>query len=163
MTLALGDALAMTVMHLKGFTRTDFGRLHPGGTLGARLKPVKRLMHSGKALPLTRPDSSMHDAVVEMTVKRLGVVGVVDEEGYLVGVITDGDLRRNIERGLDHTASEFMNRDPKTIAPDALIDDALTLFEEHKITVIFVVDKASDGERKRPIGVLHIHDCPAAR
>ena len=81
MTLALGDALAMTVMRLKGFTRTDFGRLHPGGSLGARLKPVSRLMHSGKHVPLTRGDSSMHDAIVEMTAKRLGVVGVVDDQG----------------------------------------------------------------------------------
>src|SRR5437868_13779270 len=115
MTLALGDALAMTVMRQKGFSRTDFGRLHPGGALGARLKPVTRLMHSGEALPLTRETSSMHDAVVEMSAKRLGVIGVTDDKGHLVGVITDGDLRRNIERGLDHSAAEFMTRDPKTI------------------------------------------------
>src|SRR5207253_3626022 len=98
MTLALGDALAMTVMRQKGFTRTDFGRLHPGGSLGARLRPVRRLMHGGKALPLTREDSSMHDTVVVMSAKRLGVVGVTYDAGELVGVITDGDLRRNIER-----------------------------------------------------------------
>ena len=157
MTLALGDALAMTVMHRKGFSRTDFGRLHPGGALGARLKPVGRLMHSGEALPLTAADSSMHNAIVEMSAKRLGVVGVVDESGNLIGVITDGDLRRNIERGLDHVASEFMTREPKTIAPDALVDDALTLFEEHRITTLFVV------EGNRPVGVLHIHDCPPPR
>jgi arabinose-5-phosphate isomerase len=161
MTLALGDALAMTVMRQKGFTRTDFGRLHPGGALGARLKPVRRLMHKGKAVPLTRADSSMHDAVVEMSAKRLGVVGVVDDAGNLVGVITDGDLRRNIERGLDHQAAEFMTRDPKTIAPDALVDDALTLFEEHRITALFVVEE--DGRGKKPVGVLHIHDCPPPR
>src|SRR5438067_10908421 len=140
MTLALGDALAMTVMRQKGFTRTDFGRLHPGGSLGARLKPVRRLMHSGEALPLTRADSSMHDTVVEMSAKRLGIIGVIDADGYLLGVITDGDLRRNIERGLDHAAGEFMTRNPKTVAPDALVDEALTLFEEHKITALFVVE-----------------------
>jgi arabinose-5-phosphate isomerase len=161
MTLALGDALAMTVMRLKGFTRTDFGRLHPGGSLGARLKPVRRLMHSGDDLPLTGADSSMHDTVVEMTAKRLGLVGVVDDGGHLVGVITDGDLRRNIERGLDHRAAEFMTANPKTIAADALVDDALTLFEEHKITALFVVEE--DGQAKTPVGVLHIHDCPAPR
>lgn len=161
MTLALGDALAMTVMRQKGFTRTDFGRLHPGGALGARLKPVSRLMHKGKALPLTREDSSMHDAVLEMSAKRLGVVGVTDASGDLVGIITDGDLRRNIERGLDHSAAEFMTRAPKTIAPDALVDDALTLFDEHRITTLFVVE--ADGAGKRPVGVLHIHDCPASR
>lgn len=161
MTLALGDALAMTVMRQKGFTRTDFGRLHPGGSLGARLRPVRRLMHGRKALPLTREDSSMHDTVVEMSAKRLGVVGVIDASGYLVGVITDGDLRRNIERGLEHTAAEFMTKDPKTVGPDDLIDDALVLFDDYKITSLFVVE--DDGNGKKPVGVLHIHDCPAGR
>src|SRR3954471_17863563 len=155
MTLALGDALAMTVMRQKGFTRTDFGRLHPGGALGARLKPVSRLMHSGDALPLIGEDASMHDAIVEMSAKRLGIIGVVDNMGDLVGAITDGDLRRHIEQGLDHTAAEFMTRDPKTIDADALIDDALTLFDEHKITALFVVQQ--DGREKMPVGVLHIH------
>ena len=161
MSLALGDALAMTVMRQKGFTRTDFGRLHPGGTLGARLKPVRRLMHSGDQLPLIRHDRSMHDAVVEISEKRLGIVGVTDEAGRLVGVITDGDLRRNIERGLDHSAAEFMTSDPKTIGPDALVGDAVELFDEYRITSLFVVDERN-GE-KRPVGVIHIHDCPAAR
>jgi len=161
MALALGDALAMTVMRQKGFTRTDFGRLHPGGSLGARLRPVRRLMHGGKSLPLISEDSSMHDTVVEMSQKRLGVVGVIDDRGHLVGVITDGDLRRNIERGLDHTAGEFMTRDPKTVEPDDLIADALPFFDEYKITSLFVVE--GDGEGKKPVGVLHIHDCPASR
>jgi arabinose-5-phosphate isomerase len=155
MTLALGDALAMTVMRQKGFTRTDFGRLHPGGSLGARLKPVSRLMHSGKELPLVDQGTSMHDAVLEMSAKRLGVVGVTDEAGDLVGVITDGDLRRHIEQGLDHPASAFMTADPKTIVPDSLVDEAMILFDEYKITTLFVV------EDRRPVGVLHIHDCPA--
>lgn len=161
MTLALGDALAMTVMRQRGFTRTDFGRLHPGGTLGVRLKPVRRLMHSGAALPLTKARSSMHDAIVEMSAKRIGVIGVTDDNGHLIGVITDGDLRRNMERGLDHTAEEFMTRDPKTIGPDALVDDALALFDEYKITAVFVVEE--DDEGKKPVGVLHIHDCPQSR
>ena len=157
MTLALGDALAMTVMRQKGFTRTDFGRLHPGGSLGARLKPVSRLMHSGEELPLVDQRTSMHDAVLEMSAKRLGVVGVTDEAGDLIGVITDGDLRRHIEQGLDHPASVFMTADPKTIVPDSLVDEALILFDEYKITTLFVV------EDRRPVGVLHIHDCPAIR
>jgi arabinose-5-phosphate isomerase len=160
MTLALGDALAMTVMRQKGFTRTDFGRLHPGGALGARLKPVRRLMHSGPQMPLTHQSTSMHRAVLEMTEKRLGVIGVTDDDGRLVGVITDGDLRRNIERGLDHSAAEFMTTHPKTIAPDSLVADALTLFDEYKITALFVVE--DDGSGQKPVGVLHIHDCPAA-
>jgi arabinose-5-phosphate isomerase len=157
MTLALGDALAMTVMRQKGFTRTDFGRLHPGGALGARLKPVRRLMHSGDQLPLVDQNTSMHDTVVEMSAKRLGVVGVTNEAGELVGVITDGDLRRHIEQGLDHPASAFMTANPKTIGPDALVDEALTLFDEHRITTLFVV------EGRKPIGVVHIHDCPPPR
>jgi arabinose-5-phosphate isomerase len=157
MTLALGDALAMTVMRQKGFSRTDFGRLHPGGSLGARLKPVSRLMHSGDQLPLVDAHTNMHDTVLEMSAKRLGVVGVTDESGNLVGVITDGDLRRHIEQGLDHEASEFMTRNPKTIAPNSLVDEALTLFEEYRITALFVVDG------RKPVGVLHIHDCPPQR
>ena len=157
MTLALGDALAMTVMRLKGVTRTDFGRLHPGGSLGARLKPVSRLMHSGSDVPLINSASSMHEAVVEMSAKRLGLVGVVDEQGDLIGVITDGDLRRNIERGLDHEAAEFMTRNPKTIGAEALVDDALRLFDDYRITALFVVNGT------KPVGVLHIHDCPAQR
>jgi arabinose-5-phosphate isomerase len=161
MTLALGDALAMTVMRQKGFSRTDFGRLHPGGALGARLRPVRRLMHSGGELPLTRDSASMHEAVVEMSAGRLGIIGVIDDRGYLVGAITDGDLRRHIEQGLDHSAAEFMTRDPKTLAPDALIDDALALFEENKITALFVVEE--DGTGKKPLGVVHIHDCPSPR
>ena len=157
MSLALGDALAMTVMRQKGFTRTDFGRLHPGGTLGARLKPVRKLMHSGNQLPLVGQSASMHDAIVVMTEKRLGIAGVTDEDGRLVGVITDGDLRRNIERGLDHSAAEFMTAEPKTIGPDSLVADAVALFEDYKITSLFVV-----GDDGKPMGVIHIHDCPAA-
>ena len=157
MTLALGDALAMTVMRQKGFSRTDFGRLHPGGALGARLKPVSRLMHGAAAMPLIRENASIHDVIVEISAKRLGIVGVTDGDGRLVGVITDGDLRRNIERGIDHRAADFMTRSPKTIAADALVDDALTLFEENKITALFV----TDGDK--PVGVLHIHDCPPPR
>ena len=157
MTLALGDALAMTVMREKGFSRTDFGRIHPGGMLGLRLRPVRRVMHGGDLLPLVGADTSMHDAIVVMSEKRLGVVGVTDGEGRLIGVITDGDLRRNIERGLDHPASAYMNINPKAVAPDALVDEALTLFEEHRITTLFVIE---DG---RPVGVVHIHDLPASR
>jgi arabinose-5-phosphate isomerase len=161
MSIALGDALAMTVMRQKGFTRSDFGRLHPGGALGARLKPVSRLMHSADQLPLIGEDASMRSAIVEMTEKRLGLVGVTGQNGDLVGVITDGDLRRNIERGLDHSAGEFMTRNPKSIAPDALVADALDLFEQYRITALFVVEEIKG--HKRPVGVLHIHDCTVAR
>jgi arabinose-5-phosphate isomerase len=157
MTLALGDALAMTVMRQKGFTRSDFGRLHPGGSLGFRLKPVKRLMHRGEELPLVSHETDMHDAVVEMSAKRLGLVGVTDDAGQLIGIITDGDLRRHIEDGLDHPASAFMTATPKTIGPDTLVGEALDLFDQFRITTLFVVHE------DQPVGVLHIHDCSAAR
>ena len=157
MTLALGDALAMTVMRQKGFTRTDFIRLHPGGALGARLKTVDSLMHSGDALPLIGEEGSVHDAIEVISAKGLGIVGVTDGAGNLAGVITDGDVRRHVEEGLDRKASDFMTREPKTISSDALVDDALTLFDEHKITAIFVVRECE------PVGVLHIHDCPPIR
>ena len=121
------------------------------------VKPVKRIMHGGDQLPLVNKDTNMHDVIVVMSEKRLGVVGVTDNAGNLVGVITDGDLRRHMEQGLDHPASVFMSASPKTVAPDSLIDDALTLFDEYRITTLFVVD---DG---KPVGVLHIHDCPATR
>lgn len=161
MTLALGDALAMTVMRLKGVTRTDFGKLHPGGSLGVRLKPVRRLMHRGDSIPLADAATSMHEAIVEMTAKRLGIVGVVDDKGHLLGVVTDGDLRREIERGLDLPVTAYMTGDPKTLSGDALVDEALTLFEEHRITAIFIVEETERG--RIPLGVLHIHDCRAAR
>ena len=158
MTLALGDALAMTVMREKGFTRTDFGRLHPG-RLARRAAASRsaRLMHGGDAAAADRRRrlDARRDRRNDRKAARL--VGVTDGDGRLVGVITDGDLRRNIERGLDHPARDFMTADPKTIAPDALVDEALTLFDEHRITALFVV------EGGRPVGVLHIHDCPAAR
>jgi arabinose-5-phosphate isomerase len=104
-----------------------------------------------------KPGTGMRDAVLVMTAKTFGCVGIADGDGTLVGVITDGDLRRNIERGLDHQARDFMTSSPKTIAPDTLVDEALRLFDEYRITALFVV------EGERPVGVLHIHDCPAAR
>ena len=158
MTLALGDALAMTVMHRRASRRTDFGRLHPGGALGARLKPVSRLMHSGEALPLTGEDSSMHEAMVEMSAKRLGVVGVVDEAGDLVGVITDGDLRRNIERGLDHKAARVHDprpQDDRAGRAGRRRADPVRRAQDH--------DACSSSRGRKPVGVLHIHDCPPAR
>jgi arabinose-5-phosphate isomerase len=157
MTLALCDELEMTVMRQKGFSRADFGKLHPGGSLGVRLKPVKKLMHAGDQLPLVSHETNMHDAVVEMSAKRLGLVGVTNEQGQLIGIITDGDLRRHIEEGLDHPASAFMTATPKTIGPDTLVGEALDLFDQFRITTLFVVDE------DQPIGVLHIHDCSAAR
>ena len=153
MTLALGDALAMTVMRQKGFTRTDFGRLHPG-------RLARRAAEAGAAADARRRVAAADPRRTARCTTRWSrcppsgsaSIGVTDDDGYLVGVITDGDLRRNIERGLDHTAAEFMTRDPKTIAPDALVDDALTLFDEYRITALFVVedDGGQEAGRRAP-------------
>ena len=155
MTLAVGDALAMTVMRARGFGRADFHRLHPAGSLGNRLKAVSSVMRRGEELPLVRPDTPMLEAVVEMTAKRLGVVGVVDESDLLVGVVTDGDLRRNLDRLSHATAGEIMTSHPKVVRPITMAEDALAVLTHHKITVLFVVD---DPALPKPIGVVHIHD-----
>ena len=156
MQLALGDALAMALLTARGFTPEDFGRFHPGGNLGAMLEPVARLMHCGDELPLVRPDDTMHRVLLEMTGKRFGAAGIVDDDGRLIGIITDGDLRRAMEKHPDLmqlTAAEVMTRDPKTVSPDTLAGAALGLLNEKKITVVFVVDEAG-----RPVGILHMHD-----
>jgi len=149
--IALGDALAVALLEKRGFTAHDFKVLHPGGKLGAALKTVDELMHIGAELPLVSPSTPMSEALLVMTERRFGVLGVVGADGRLAGVITDGDLRRKIEGLMSHTAGEVMNPGPKTIAPDALAAEALAIMQG-RITVLFVVE---DG---RPIGVLHIHD-----
>jgi arabinose-5-phosphate isomerase len=155
MTLAVGDALAMTVMRARGFGRADFHKLHPAGAIGKRLQPVSAIMRSGEAIPLVAPGTPMLEAVVEMTAKRLGAVGVADDGGRLIGVITDGDLRRHLDELSDATAGAIMTREPKLVRPITLAEDALALMGRHKITLLFVVDDPADP---RPIGVVHIHD-----
>lgn len=158
-TLALGDALAVALMQMKGFEEKDFAMLHPGGTLGKRLLlRVEDLMHVGKALPMVLENTLMRDAIFEITSKRLGVTGVCNPEGQLVGVITDGDLRRALERYsdlFDRKASEVMTRNPKWIEKDALAAKAVQRMEEYSITSLFVFGQA--GERV-PIGIIHLHD-----
>lgn len=155
-TLALGDALAMALSEARGFTTEDFGRLHPGGRLGKRLTPVSELMHGGERAPRVGLEASMREAIYEMSKKGLGITAVVDAEGRLAGCISDGDLRRRLEREpnpLDHTAAECMMPNPRTIAPDALAPAALHDMEERRITSLFVV--AADG---RYLGIVHLHD-----
>ena len=155
MQLALGDALAMALLDAKGFDSEDFGKLHPGGSLGAKLKPLKEVMHAGEELPLVAPDTPMDKALLEMTGKRFGVIGIV-RDNRLVGIITDGDLRRAMEKHPDllHLkAGEVMTPDPKVMHPDEPAGKALALMNEKKITVIFVVDDAG-----HPVGIVHIHD-----
>ena len=156
MQLALGDALAMALLAARGFTAEQFGHFHPGGNLGAMLEPVARLMRSGEALPLACPDDPMPQVLLEMTGKRFGAVGIIDDEGRLIGIITDGDLRRAMERHpnlMELSAAQVMTAAPKTISPDTLAGAALGLLNEKKITVLFVVDEAD-----RPVGILHMHD-----
>ncbi|HWP35320.1 MAG TPA: KpsF/GutQ family sugar-phosphate isomerase [Thermodesulfobacteriota bacterium] len=162
-TLALGDALAMAVMARRGFKAEDFALLHPGGTLGRRLLlTVADLMHTGEAVPRVRPDTPMREVLFEISSKMLGVTGVVDEAGRLVGVITDGDLRRGLEAHgdgfLGRLAGEVMTRHPRRIEKDALAAQALRLMEENvprPITSLFVVDKPGDDV---PVGIIHLHD-----
>ena len=155
--LAMGDALAMALSVEKGFRPEDFAALHPGGKLGKRFLKVADLMHSGGDLPLVGLAAPMKDVVYEMSKKRLGITGVVDGDGRLAGVVSDGDLRRLMERegegawGTD--AAGAMNRAPKTIASGAFATEALRLMEERKITSLFIV--GADG---RPKGIVHLHD-----
>jgi arabinose-5-phosphate isomerase len=154
--LALGDALAVALLERRGFKAGDFARLHPSGALGRRLLRVEDLMHRGEALPLVTVHTSFKETVLEMTTKRLGVTGVTDRHGALVGVITDGDLRRALERSTDVgalTARGLMTKNPKTVDGSSLAAEALAIMERFSITSLFIVDSAHT-----PQGIIHIHD-----
>src|SRR5688572_20678590 len=154
--LALGDALAMTLLVAKGFKQEDFASLHPGGKLGKRLMRVEQLMHGGEQAPIVRVDTSMADIIYEMNRKGLGMSCVVDDANHLVGIITDGDLRRQMSNGtnfLSRQASAVMTRRPVTVAPGTLATEALHVLEQRKITSIVVVDAANIVQ-----GVVHLHD-----
>ena len=153
--LALGDALAVSLLERKGFSADDFRVFHPGGKLGRRLMRVADIMHGGERMPLLGPATPMMDAILEMTSKSLGCVGIVDAHRRLCGIITDGDIRRHIADAnlLRRTAGEVMNLTVKTIPADALASEALQIMNAKSITALFVVE---DG---RPVGILHIHDC----
>lgn len=156
MTLALGDALAVALMEHREFTAERFRDFHPGGKLGAQLSRVRDLMHRGDALPLVDAETGMADVLLEISRKGFGVVGVRDAAGALSGIITDGDLRRHMEGLLSHTAGEVMTRAPRSIAPDALAEEAVGVMNDSKITCLFVIDPKGDGQAE---GLLHIHDC----
>ena len=151
MTLALGDALAVALMEHRRFTPEHFRTFHPGGKLGARLARVQDLMHDD--MPLVGMDALMTDTLLEITRKGFGVTGVTDDAGRLVGIITDGDLRRHMQGLLDRRAGEVMTPNPRSIAPEALAEAALAEMQGSKITSLFAV---RDG---LPQGILHIHDC----
>jgi arabinose-5-phosphate isomerase len=153
MQLVLGDCLAMALLEAKGFTAHEFKDFHPGGSLGASLKYVSDVMHKGEALPLARDTERMSAALVTMTQKRFGCLGIVDAKGKLIGIVTDGDLRRHM--GADivraHTA-DIMTRRPKTATPRMLASAALEMINAARITALFVVDKG------KPVGIVHVHD-----
>ena len=155
--LAIGDALAMTLLVEKGFKPEDFANLHPGGKLGKRLMRVESLMHGGKQCPAVRADTRMHDVIYEMSSKGLGMTCVLDGGDALLGIITDGDLRRHMDRApgiLELTAADVMTRAPVSIPPTTLATEALNIMEQRKITSIPVVD----GDTRRVAGVVHLHD-----
>ncbi|KZY02182.1 MULTISPECIES: KpsF/GutQ family sugar-phosphate isomerase [unclassified Sulfitobacter] len=156
MTLALGDALAVALMENRNFTPEHFRDFHPGGKLGAQLSRVSDLMHREEALPLITRDTPMTDALIEISQKGFGVVGVTDEAGALRGVITDGDLRRHMDGLLSLSAGDVMTKTPTTIGPGALAEQAVGIMNARKITCLFVVDPAGTGQ---PEGLIHIHDC----
>ncbi|MDX1712061.1 MAG: KpsF/GutQ family sugar-phosphate isomerase [Rhodovibrionaceae bacterium] len=155
--MALGDALAVTLLERRGFSAQDFHVLHPGGSLGARLLKVADIMHTGDELPLCRPETAMDEAILVMTERKFGCVGVVDGDGKLAGIVTDGDLRRHMSDALlKQSAGEIMTRDPLTIGAQALAAEALGQMNQgpRQITSLFVVD-----EDRHPVGIVHIHDC----
>lgn len=153
MTLALGDALAIALMEHRAFTPDHFRMFHPGGKLGARLLKVQDLMHQEP--PLVAETMPMGEALLEITRRGYGVVGVTDAQGDLAGIITDGDLRRHLDGLLTHVAGEVMTPNPRTIGPDALAGEALALMNDRKITCLLV----TAPESRRAVGILHVHDC----
>jgi arabinose-5-phosphate isomerase len=155
MQLAMGDCLALALLESRGFSAADFKVFHPGGQLGANLQYAGDLMHKGEKVPLVPAGMAMSDALVVMTEKSFGCLGILDEAGRLAGILTDGDLRRHMGPGLLHArVGDIMTRGPKTIAPDTLASTALALMNGHKqpFTALFVV------EDERPVGIVHIHD-----
>jgi len=154
--LAIGDALAMTLLVEKGFRQEDFASLHPGGKLGKKLMRVETLMHAGKQCPVVAHGAKMRDVIYEMSSKSLGMTCVVDDNGLLVGIITDGDLRRHMERGVDVralTAGDVMTRGAVAVPPATLAAEALNIMEQRRITSLPVVDAG-----RRVAGVVHLHD-----
>jgi len=156
-TLVMGDALAIALLKAKNFTKEQFAFYHPGGTLGRRLTlKVEEIMTSGENVPVVKQDVDLHSAILEMTSKRLGATCVVDEEGKLVGIITDGDLRRAMEKYSNLSqlkAKDVMGKNPKSIKPDVLASYAIQLMETYKITQLICVD-----DENHPIGMIHLHD-----
>ena len=153
MQLALGDALAIALLESHGFTALDFGMLHPGGKLGALLKTVSDFMHTGEQVPLASLGTKMSDAILQMSAKGFGCVGITDAQGALVGIITDGDLRRHMRNDLlNARVDDVMTKAPKTVRTDPLISETLDILNSMKVTALFAVQAG------KPVGVIHVHD-----
>jgi arabinose-5-phosphate isomerase len=154
-TAVLGDILAVCLLERKGFSKTDFKQRHPGGKLGAFLQKVSDLMHKGEEMPLVSDSADMQQALLEMTSKMLGCVGIIDKDNHLLGIITDGDLRRFMSDNILHKkAIDIMTRNPKVTTADKLVAEAVNIMNTKKITQLFVVD-----ENNHPLGLIHLHDC----
>ncbi|ARM13868.1 MULTISPECIES: KpsF/GutQ family sugar-phosphate isomerase [Rhizobium] len=154
MQLALGDALAVALLEARGFTATDFHVFHPGGRLGASLTHVADIMHTGERLPLVAKGTPMPEAITVLSRKHFGCVGVLDEEGRLCGIVTEGDMARNLTRNLAELAvDDIMTKTPKTVKPTMLATAALALLNQHSIGALIVVD-----DDRRPLGLVHFHD-----
>lgn len=153
MQLAVGDALAISLLEARGFSPTDFKTFHPGGQLGANLTQINDLMHVGDSVPLVNSDASMTEAVEMMSAKGFGCVGIIDENGNLAGIITDGDLRRNINQDFNGmSVTNIMTTDPKVVAPSTLASTATAMMNDMKMTILFVT------ENDKPVGLIHMHD-----
>ena len=150
--MGLGDALAIAVMEARKFEAAEFRSFHPGGAIGAQLTQVRQIMRGADSLPLVSPDTPMSEVILTMTSGTFGVAGVIDHDGKLTGVITDGDLRRKLDGLLGHLAKEVCSRNPISIPPETLAADALAIINKNRIGVLFVC------EDSRPIGILHLHD-----
>jgi arabinose-5-phosphate isomerase len=154
MQLAIGDALAVALLEARGFSATDFRVYHPGGKLGAMLSHVSDLMHTSDRLPLVQKGTSMPEAVQELSRKRFGCVGVLDEDGRLCGIVTDGDLARGLNLNLgEMLVDDVMTKDPKTVSRTTLATAAMAVLNKHNISALMVVD-----EERRPVGIVHFHD-----
>ena len=158
MQLALGDAIAMALMDMRGFSRDGMRALHPGGSLGLRLTPVAEIMHVSSRMPLVDLDAPMRDVIVTMTATGFGIAGVADTTGRLVGVITDGDLRRHFDDLGSANAAQVMTAEPTTVTSDGVAEEALHFLNENKITCAFVVERNAPVNTNVPVGIVHIHD-----
>jgi arabinose-5-phosphate isomerase len=158
MQLALGDAIAMALMDMRGFSRDGMRALHPGGSLGLRLTPVSEIMHVSSRMPLVDLDAPMREVIVTMTATGFGIAGVVDTTGRLVGVITDGDLRRHFDDLASATAGQVMTSEPKTVTSDLVAEEALHFLNENKITCAFVIERDAPVNTNVPVGIVHVHD-----